>query len=70
MKLDGEKVFRLRESAGLTRSQLAKRAGLHRDTVLQIEMDRRECMMQTATKIAKALGCSVDEIRDREVKWY
>ena len=59
------KIKRLREEKGLTQDQLAKKAGLHRVTVAQIEADmRKNPDLSTRKKLAKALGVPITELLD------
>lgn len=52
----GNTLKRWRLARGLTQSQLAKKAGLHRVSVAQIESGRREQpTMTTRRRLAKAL---------------
>ena len=55
MKL-GTTIKRLRERRGLTQEVLAKRAGLHRVYVAQIEAQTKVPSIATLEKLAKALG--------------
>lgn len=57
----GEQIMKLRESAGLTRAQLAERAGLTRMSVWKVEA-RNMGKFETIQRIAAALG------RDAEVR--
>jgi len=52
----GTTIKRLRERRGLTQEVLAKRAGLHRVYVAQIEAQTKVPSIATLEKLAKALG--------------
>lgn len=58
----GQRLQRLRQDKGLSQSQLAKRAGVPVGTLKNWEQDRREPLLDTAAKIAVALGISLDEL--------
>lgn len=50
------RLTRLREAAGLSVANLADAAGLPRQTVHQLERGERKPMLETAAKLAQALG--------------
>jgi transcriptional regulator with XRE-family HTH domain len=56
----GGRVIGARRSRKLTQQQLADKAGLTASAVSQIENDLRSPMLDTAQKIAEALGVSID----------
>jgi transcriptional regulator with XRE-family HTH domain len=49
-------LLELRDAAGLTPSQLAERAVLHRQGVAKLELGEREPTRATVRTLAKALG--------------
>lgn len=51
-----------RKSKGKTQDQVAKKAGLDRTVYLRIESGRRPARVGEAIRIAKYLGCAVEEI--------
>jgi len=51
-----QQIMEARLSAGLTRTQLGKKAGLPRQTILRIEQGEVSPTLQTLGKIAAALG--------------
>jgi len=55
-------IKRLRERRGLTQEALAKRAGLHRVYVAQIEGQTKTPSIPTLEKLAKALGVKVGRL--------
>ena len=58
-----KKVRALREAQGMTQAELAKRAGLHRVYVTQLELGiHRNQTLDTLTRLAKALGVSLTEL--------
>jgi transcriptional regulator with XRE-family HTH domain len=58
----GKRLQRLRQGAGLSQSQLADAAGVPVGTIRSIEYDRRGPLLETAVKLAGALGVSLDEL--------
>lgn len=54
-----------RERAGLTQQALAERAGLSLRTVAYVE-GGRGMKVETLTAISRALGCSLDDLLERE----
>jgi transcriptional regulator with XRE-family HTH domain len=52
----GTKLRTLREKAGLTQVELAKRAGLHSQGVVKLERGEREPAWATVQALADALG--------------
>jgi transcriptional regulator with XRE-family HTH domain len=52
----------MREAAGLSQAQLAKRAGVPLRTYQEWEYARRTPLLSAAVKLAAALGVSVDEL--------
>ncbi len=52
----------IRKSTGLTQQQLAYKSGVHRVTVARIESNSSSTTMETAVKLAAALGCTIDEL--------
>jgi transcriptional regulator with XRE-family HTH domain len=53
----------LREAAGLSQSQLAERAGMHRFGVSKLEQGLREPSWATVQAIASALGVSCESFQ-------
>jgi DNA-binding XRE family transcriptional regulator len=61
--LDGESPIRVwREHRGLTTHALAERAGLAQAYVSQIETGKRSGSLDTLTRLAAALGVTVDDL--------
>lgn len=54
-----EKLRQLREAAGITRYELAKRSGLSKQSVYKIEEGERKPTFESAVKLAEALGVDV-----------
>lgn len=58
----GEKVQQKREALKMTQEQLAQKTGMSRQMISHIEVGRKIANIYAATDIAKALGCSLDEL--------
>ncbi len=56
----GEHLRRLREAAGLSRAELARRAGVPLSTLRNWEWDRGFPTMPAAQRLAEALGVPVE----------
>jgi transcriptional regulator with XRE-family HTH domain len=67
VKIDGEKVRAARERAFLSKSELADRAGLNRNTIGRIEEARNiEVYPRTIRKIAEALSVDPTSLTPQE----
>jgi transcriptional regulator with XRE-family HTH domain len=55
----GAQLRKLREKEGITREELAKRAGVSGAAISRIEQGKREPGWETVIKLARALGVSV-----------
>jgi transcriptional regulator with XRE-family HTH domain len=60
----GQRLQRLRITAGLTQLQVADVAGVPVTTLRGWEVDRREPGFRAAVRLAKALGVSVEVLAD------
>jgi len=56
----GERFQRLRLAAGLSQSQLARKAGVPVGTLKNWEQGKREPLLGAAAKVAVAMGVSLD----------
>lgn len=74
-----QNVRKLRADKGLTQTQLAEAAGLHRNTIAQLETLRMESIrLETLDSIARVLGVEISDLiageppRDDEVEqsWH
>lgn len=66
-KTFGQLLRAFREGKGWTPEQLAERAGLHWDTVRKLERgDRARVSVDVASKLADALGLTLDELVGRK----
>lgn len=61
-------IKKLRIMQGLTQKNLAERVCISRANLTNIENGRRTPSMKTARKIAAALGCTIDELFERETE--
>jgi len=57
----GERIEKLRRQKGVTKEELAEKAGLHRAYFWDIEQGRN-ITIQTAYKIARALGVNLTDL--------
>lgn len=61
----GKKIKRLRKEQGWTQEQLARKAGLHRITIAQIELGtRKDPDLSSRKKLAKAFGIAIIDLLD------
>lgn len=52
-----------REAVGLTQAELAIKSGVSQQTISLLELDARNYpRIDTAAKLAAALGCTIDEL--------
>lgn len=56
----------IREATGLTQKALAEAAGISAPFLHDLENGNRNARPETWARIAKVLGCTVDDLRDRE----
>lgn len=61
-------LTRLRVEAGLSQSALAERSGIGRTAITRIESGTRQGSPEAIRAIADALGCTVSDLVDIEVK--
>jgi transcriptional regulator with XRE-family HTH domain len=55
-----------RMAKGLTQSVLAENAGIPRPNLIDLELGRRDCTVQTLVKLAEALGLSPGQLLDQQ----
>jgi len=55
-------LVRLRTNAGLTQQELSDAAGVSRSTVARIESNRQSPGVETLTRLADALGVTLDHL--------
>jgi transcriptional regulator with XRE-family HTH domain len=58
----GERLQRIREETGMSQSQLARASGVPLSSLRNWEQGRRIPLFNTAAKVAKALGVSLDRL--------
>jgi transcriptional regulator with XRE-family HTH domain len=58
----GKRLQRLRQAAGVSQPDLARAAGIPVGTLRNLEQGRRIPRLDTAGKLARALGVSVDAL--------
>jgi transcriptional regulator with XRE-family HTH domain len=58
----GKQLQRVRQAANLSQAKLAKAAGIPVGTLRNLEQGRRIPRLDTAMKLARALGVSIDEL--------
>lgn len=64
----GARVRMIRETLGLQQEELAKRTGLTRGSIANIETGRQRLLLQTVEKLARGLGTS-PKVLMRGVWW-
>ena len=52
----------IRKQCGMTQGELAKLAGINRITIIKYESGKVDPTIESATKLANALGVTVDEL--------
>lgn len=58
----GEKIKDLRTKKGLSMKQLSEKSGLSLVTICAYETEKRTPRLSNINKLAKALGCSFDDL--------
>ena len=56
------RIRTLRESAGITQAELARRIGVTRQTVIAIEQERYSPSLELAFQIARVFGAGLDDV--------
>jgi transcriptional regulator with XRE-family HTH domain len=64
----GERIKKLRQVAGLSQRDVAKRAGIDPSMVSKIEVKGQNPSLEMLRRIASGLGCSVVDLLDEEDK--
>ncbi len=62
VKLFGERVRLLRRQKNYSQERLSELAGLHPTYIGQVERAEKKCTIETANRIAAALGCTLSEL--------
>ena len=60
------RIKALREARGMTQDELAAASGVHRVTIAKYETTDGGMTIDTAAKLAAALGCTIDELYERK----
>jgi transcriptional regulator with XRE-family HTH domain len=58
----GQRLQRIREACGLSQSDLARAADVPLGSLKNWEQGRRVPLLDTAARVAAALGCTLDEL--------
>ena len=56
------RIKELRRAKGMTQDELAQATGLHRVTIARYEVSDGGMTLDSARRIASALGCTVEEL--------
>ena len=62
----GERLRAAREAAGLTQGQIAKKLGIHRPSISEVEAGRRRVSAEELAQMANAYGVQVGWITGEE----
>lgn len=62
----GANIKARREAKGWTQEILSEVTGIHRVTIAKYETTDRGMTLDSATRIAKALGCTIDDLQWEE----
>lgn len=62
----GQMLQKLRKSFGKSQADLARESGVPIGTIQGWEQDRREPLLGTAARVARALGVSIDALVEDE----
>jgi transcriptional regulator with XRE-family HTH domain len=63
----GERLQQLRQAAGLSQRDLSVKAKVPIGTLRNWEQGRRVPLLDTAARIARAIGCTLDELAGPEL---
>jgi transcriptional regulator with XRE-family HTH domain len=58
----GSRILELRTAQGLTQEQFATRIGVTQPAISQIETQKRRPSLDTAHKISKSLGLTIEQV--------
>ena len=58
----GKQIRTIRESKGISQSELAKNAGISQPALCQIECGTKNPSLQIGAEIARLLECTVEEL--------
>jgi len=68
LRVDPDKLRRLRKSRKLTGLQLADMVGVHNNTISKVENGTQNAGRKLAQRLADALGVSIQELMSSEVE--
>lgn len=60
--INGKEILARRQAKDITLTELAERAGVAKSYMYYIEREKKSPSMTVVVKIAKALGCTVDDL--------
>ena len=60
------KITKIRKSRALTAAELAKKIGVTQPTISRYERGPRKMTVENAQRISTTLGCTIDELFERE----
>jgi transcriptional regulator with XRE-family HTH domain len=60
----GERLYRLRQQAGLTLTELAERTGVGSESISMYERGAKAPTLATLFRLAKGLGCALEVFED------
>lgn len=61
-------IIKMREAAGLSQIQLAKKIGWEQSRFSHLELGKRRLTLDVAAEIAEVIGCSIDDLYHGESK--
>ena len=62
----GKRIKQMREAMDMTQDELADKSGVHRVTIAKYEAMDIGMTLESAKKIADALGCTIDDLIRKE----
>jgi transcriptional regulator with XRE-family HTH domain len=62
----GKRIKQMREAKNMTQDELADKSGVHRVTIAKYETMDIGMTLESAKKIADALGCTIDDLIRKE----
>ena len=60
------RIKKIRKSRALTAAELAKKIGVTQPTISRYERESRKMTVENAQRISATLGCTIDELFERE----
>lgn len=58
----GQRIKDLRNKRGISQEKLAEFSELHRTYISSIELGKRNVALENIEKLAKALGCTIEDL--------